>query len=170
MQPTAARGSVRGVAEAELTRVMMGLHDELAQAFFVQQQALLDRDFVRAGRLLAAYREALLAHMRDEETAVLPRYEALGGDATDAPLRLFLGEHANLRAFVDEFGTRIAALAAKPDDRALLELFDRQATFKNLMLHHDLRERNMLYPFLAARLPAPEQHALLARCGTRSGA
>jgi hypothetical protein len=45
---------------------MMGLHDELAQAFFVQQQALLDRDFARAGRLLAVYRDALLAHVRDE--------------------------------------------------------------------------------------------------------
>lgn len=142
----------------------MGLHDEFAQAFFGHQQALLDRDFVRAGAELQRYRERLLAHMHDEETVVLPRYVALGGDATDAPLKLFLGEHKNLRAFVDEFVTRVAALAAKPDDRALLELFDREATYKNLMLHHDLRERNMLYPFLAARLAAAEQAAMLAKC------
>jgi hemerythrin-like domain-containing protein len=152
------------VAEAELTRVMMGVHDELATGFFAHQRALLDRDFARAGALLAAYRDALLAHMHGEETAVLPRYEGLGGDATDAPLRLFLGEHKNLRAFVDEFGVRIAALAERPDDRALLELLDRQATYKNLMLHHDLRERNMLYPFLAARMSPAEQQTLLAAC------
>lgn len=146
---------------------MMGLHDEFAQAFFLHQQALLDRDFARAARTLAAYRERLLAHMHDEEQLVLPRYEALGGDATDAPLRLFLGEHKNLRTFVDEFGARLVALQGGPDDRALLELFDRQATYKNLMLHHDLRERNVLYPFLGARLPAAEQQALLDACGAR---
>lgn len=152
------------MSDAPLTREMMGLHDEFAQAFFGHQQALLDRDFDRAGAALHRYRERLLAHMHDEETWVLPRYVELGGDATDAPLRLFLGEHKNLRAFVDEFTARVAALAAKPDDRALLELFDRQATYKNLMLHHDLRERNVLYPFLAARLSAAEQAAMLAEC------
>lgn len=149
------------VDATDLTHGMMGKHDEFAQAFFVHQQALLDRDFGRAGRALAAYRTALLAHMHDEESLVLPRYEALGGDATDAPLRLFLGEHKNLRTFLDEFVVRVAALVERPDDRALLELFDRQATYKNLMLHHDLRERNMLYPFLAARLSVEEQAAIL---------
>lgn len=143
---------------------MMGLHDTFAEAFFAHQQALLDRDFVRAGAVLAHYRTALWAHMQDEESLVLPRYVAFGGDATDAPVKLFLGEHKNLRAFVDDFTARVAALAAKPDDHALLELFDRQATFKNLMLHHDLRERNLLYPFLGARLSAPEQAAMLAQC------
>jgi hemerythrin-like domain-containing protein len=100
--------------------------------------------------------------MQDEESLMLPRYAALGGDATDAPVRLFLGEHKNLRSFVDDFGVRVERLARQPDDRALLELFDRQATCKNLLLHHDLRERNALYPFLAERLPPAEQERLLA--------
>lgn len=145
---------------------MMGVHDELAQVFFAHQRALLDRDFERAARELAAYRTKLFAHAHDEEQHVLPRYVELGGDATDAPLRLFLGEHKNLRAFVDEFARRVAALAAQPDDRALLELFDREATYKNLMLHHDLREKNMLYPFLEARLSPAEQAAVLAKCAS----
>lgn len=92
---------------------------------------------------------------------MLPRYQGLGGDP-DAPVKLFLGEHENLRRFVDEFVQRTAALCQQPDDRLLLELLDRQATFKNLVLHHDLRERNVLYPFLAARLSAAEQGELLA--------
>ena len=154
------------MADSELTRRMMAAHDTYAQRFFAHQQALLDRDFARASRELGAYREILLAHMRDEEAYVLKRYEALGGDATDAPLRLFLGEHKNLRTFVDEFVDRVESLAAKGSDHALLELFDREATYKNLMLHHDLRERNMLYPFLAARLSAKEQEQLLAACAS----
>jgi hemerythrin-like domain-containing protein len=150
------------VADPELARTMMAVHDALDASFFAHQRALLDRDFVRAAAELARYRELLFAHAADEETHVLPRYVAAGGDATDAPAKLFLGEHKNLRAFVDEFVRRVDALRERPDDRALLELLDRQATFKNLMLHHDLRERNMLYPFLAARLADAEQRAILA--------
>ena len=48
-----------------------------------------------------------------------------------------------------------------PDDARLLELLDREATFKNLVLHHDLRERNVLYPFLAARIDRAEQARIL---------
>ncbi len=148
--------------ETDLAAAMMGLHDDLAQTFFRHQRALLDRDFARAAHELATYREHLVAHAADEESLVLPRYEALGGDASDAPVRLFLGEHRNLKAFLDEFVARVAQLAKAPDDGALLELLDREATFKNLVLHHDLRERNALYPFLAARLAADQQAAILA--------
>lgn len=141
---------------------MMGVHDRLEAGFHAHQVALLDRDFARARAELSAYRELLAAHVEDEEAHVLPRYAAAGGDGTDAPVRLFLGEHRNLLAFTAEFDERVAALVATPDDRALLVLFDREATFKNLVMHHDLRERRMLYPFLAARLATDEQLAVLA--------
>lgn len=141
---------------------MMALHAQLDVRFFAHQRALLDRDFVRAAAALAGYRDRLVQHIDDEETHVLPRYAGLGGDAGDAPVRLFRGEHQNLRRFVDEFVARTARLAATPDDHALLELLDRQATFKNLLLHHDLRERNVLYPWLAERLTAAEQQRVLA--------
>ncbi len=150
------------MAGPELTRVMMGVHDELGTRFFAHQQALLDRDFARAAAGIAAYRELLFEHAAAEEAVILPRYAALGGDATAAPCKLFLGEHQNLRTFVDEFVARVERLRDRPDDHALLELLDRQATFKNLMLHHDLRERNALYPLLAARLSDAECAAMLA--------
>lgn len=143
-----------------LERVMMGLHDELGARFFAHQQALLDRDFALAAARLEEYRSRITRHMADEEEAILPHYVAAGGDRTDAPVKLFLGEHEKLRAFLADFAARLEALQQRPDDRSLLELFDRQATYKNLMLHHDLREKNMLYPFLGERLPAGEQQAI----------
>ncbi|HEX5054072.1 MAG TPA: hemerythrin domain-containing protein [Planctomycetota bacterium] len=144
-----------------LAQLMLGLHDELEQHFFLHQRGLLDRDFVRAARHLAHYRDHLLLHMRDEEALVLPRYAAAGGDDTDAPVRLFLGEHRKMREFTADFARRVQQLQERPDDRALLELFDREATYKNLVLHHDLRERNALYPFLGARLSPAEQQQIL---------
>ncbi|MBL8723898.1 MAG: hemerythrin domain-containing protein [Planctomycetes bacterium] len=149
----------------DLETVMMGLHEQLDHELFVHQQALLDRDYVRAEAALATYAGHLRLHMQDEETLVLPRYAELGGDGTDAPVRLFTGEHDKLRGFLAEFAERVAALVAAPDDRRLLELFDRQAVFKNLLLHHDLRERRMLYPFLGERLAMGEQGVVLAGLG-----
>ena len=147
---------------APLADAMMGLHDELAARFHAHQVALLDRDFVRAGRELAEYRERLFVHMVDEEERVLPHYRDLGGDATDAPVKLFLGEHARMREFVLDCQRRCEALVERSDDHELLALFDREATYKNLVLHHDLRERNALYPFLGARIAAPVQRDLFA--------
>jgi hypothetical protein len=129
----------------DFAAAMMGLHARLDALLFAHQRALLDRDLPRARATLATYGEALTAHVADEEEHVLPRYRALGGDATDAPTKLFLGEHANLRAFVADCAQRLAAMPERVDDRPLL----------------DLRERNLLSPFRAARLPAAEQAAIL---------
>jgi hemerythrin-like domain-containing protein len=147
---------------APLFEGMMGLHAQLEQRFHTHQVALLDRDFTRAESELQAYRERLFTHMVDEEERVLPHYRDLGGDATDAPVKLFLGEHARMREFVVDCLRRCAALAARPDDRELLALFDREATYKNLVLHHDLRERNALYPFLGRHIAAAAQRELFA--------
>jgi hypothetical protein len=146
-----------------LENALMAVHQQLDDVFHRHQCALLDRDPLRATGLLDEYSTMLLAHIDDEERFILPIYGLHGGDATDAPLRLFLGEHQNLRRFLTEFAERLHAWANLPNDRALLELLDRQATFKNLLLHHDLRERNMLYPHLSRCLPAAEQLHLLAQ-------
>lgn len=142
---------------------MMGRHGEFDACFRRHQVALVDRDHQRAAAELAHYQQLLDEHIAQEEAHVIPLHVAHGGDATDAPAKLFLGEHHLIRRFLAEFRTRVEQLVAAPDDDRLLELLDREATFKNLMLHHDLRERNVLYPRLSERLGEAEQVALLAR-------
>ena len=145
---------------ATLGERMLSLHARLDALFAGHQRALLDRDFVRAGAWLDRYRAQLLLHMDDEERHVLPLYAARGGDASDAPVKLFVGEHARMREFVGRSVAAIAALQQQPDDAALLALFDQQATYKNLLLHHDLRERNALYPRVEQWASASELQAL----------
>lgn len=142
---------------------MMGRHAEFDACFRRHQVALIDRDHQTAGAELARYQQLLDEHIAQEEAYVIPLHVAHGGDATDAPAKLFLGEHQLIRRFLAEFRTRVGRLVAAPDDDQLLELFDREATFKNLMLHHDLRERNALYPRLSERLSVAEQVDVLAR-------
>lgn len=142
---------------------MMGRHGDFDACFRRHQVALIDRDHRAAGAELARYQQLLDEHIAQEEAHVIPLHVAHGGDATDAPAKLFLGEHQLIRKFLAEFRTRVERLVAVPDDDQLLELLDREATFKNLMLHHDLRERNVLYPRLSERLGEAEQAAVLAR-------
>jgi len=68
-----------------------------------------------------------------------------------------------MRDFVADCELRVQRLIDHPDDRLLLELFDREATYKNLVMHHDLRERNALYPFVAGKVAAEELQEILAQ-------
>ncbi len=148
------------------------VHDELAELFHRHQVALLDRDAKAAAAGLAAFRSALEAHIDAEEQLVLPVFAARGGAQTDSPPEFFRREHDKLRSDAGELVAATAALAARPDDRvddrALLALLDREAAFKNLMLHHDLRERNVLYPRVA-EWTTPEERAAIVRGAAGGG-
>jgi hemerythrin-like domain-containing protein len=148
---------------------MMQVHTALEAAFHAHQVALLDRDAVRARQTFAAFAEQLGRHIADEEAHVLPAYARIGGAATDSPPAQFETEHRKLLAFVTEFRETLAELEDNPDDLRTLALLDRQAWFKNLMRHHDLREGRVLYPRLDDALGEAEQREILSRCVPAEG-
>ncbi len=66
-------------------------------------------------------------------------------------MELFLGEHKNMRAFLTEFHktlTRMQSEEGSQLKRSVIALMDRQFMYKHLVKHHNLRERNILYPWL----------------------
>lgn len=144
-----------------LEQQMMGLHDGLRALFHRHQVALLDRDPRAAARWLGRFRDALLAHMQDEERCILPAYAAHGGEETDSPPGQFLAEHRKLRELLARLEQQVAGLGEPPDDRVLLDLFDLESSFRSLMTHHDLREGRVLYPSLSRWLGDVEQAELL---------
>ena len=148
-----------------LERCLMPLHDALESLFFAHQVALLDRDAARALRGFDAFRTAIETHASDEEEQVLPLYAQCGGDDTDSPVAQFRIEHDKIRRFLAELSPRLSALAASAriDDRELLGILDRESWFKNLFIHHDIRERNVLYPFLSRHCAEDLQLAALSR-------
>lgn len=48
--------------------------------------------------------------------------------------------------------------------RSIIGLFDRQAMYKHLVEHHDLREKNVLYPALDRVTDDAERARLLHVC------
>jgi hypothetical protein len=139
----------------------MAVHDDLERALAAHQEALVGLDLARAAAHLATYDRLLRAHIAEEERYVLPTYAAKVPGAAD--IELYRGEHRRFEAFLEELRERTAALGALADPRAaVVAVLDREAVLKNVLLHHDLRERNALYPALDRATSAAEREAVFA--------
>ncbi len=146
---------------------LLELHEGLAEIFFRHQAALMRCDIDRAIEELKTHEAELFAHIQDEEELLLPIYQARTGKIPGGPLELFTGEHKKMKMFIAEFYETLSRLrAADPSDltRSIISLFDRQFMYKHLSEHHDLREKNVLYPWLDRITLAAERRSLLKKC------
>jgi hemerythrin-like domain-containing protein len=153
---------------AELSFVsLLDIHKALQELFLQHQEALLDADLMRAGKRLEEFEGRLFDHIREEEELLLPVYERAGA-IPGGPSVLFTGEHKRMQELLAGFKQALSSLKQDPGGRkrGILWLLDRQATFKNLMEHHDLREATILYPALDRVTSEAERRDILARCGT----
>jgi hemerythrin-like domain-containing protein len=142
---------------------LLELHKQLDKLFLDHQRALLRLDMNRAAALLATYEADLLAHIRDEEALMLPLYRERVEAPVGGAAEIFLGEHDKLRQFLALFKEELVKLAAAEDlERGVLFLLDSQHLFKRLLVHHDNREKKMLYPLLDEVTTAEEREALFA--------
>lgn len=143
---------------------LLGLHRELDDRFLDHQRALMRLDIDRAASILADYEREMLAHMRDEEQFMIPLYRERVHAPVGGAAEIFLGEHEKIRQFLLLFRAEIPKLASMDDlERGALFLIDSQHLFKRLLVHHDTRERKMLYPLLDQSTTEEERCALFAR-------
>ena len=142
---------------------LLKLHQQLDELFFEHQRALLCLDLNRASRMLNGYEANLLAHIHDEEELMIPLYRERAKAPVGGAAEIFLGEHDKLRQYLVLFKEEIAKLAAADDlERGVLFLLDSQHLFKRLLVHHDNRERKMLYPLLDGVTTEHERDSLFA--------
>jgi len=128
---------------------LLELHHQLDELFLEHQRGLIRLDLDRAEFALNEYATALLAHIRDEETFMIPLYSERVNAPAGGTVEIFLGEHEKLRTFLKLFKEEIAKIRAMDDiERGVLFLIDSQHLFKRLLVHHDNRETKMLYPLL----------------------
>jgi hemerythrin-like domain-containing protein len=146
--------------------LLLDVHATLKERFLQHQEALLDGDLTRALERLEEFERGLDRHIRDEEELLLPVYDRAGKIPGGPPV-LFIGEHKRMTELLADFKQALTSLTRSPEDpkRGLLWLLDRQATFKNLMEHHHLRESNLFYPALDRVTSDAERQEILSRCG-----
>jgi iron-sulfur cluster repair protein YtfE (RIC family) len=137
------------------------VHGQLDELFLEHQRALLRLDLLTAGAALEAYTIELFAHMRDEEDVMIPLYRERAEAPVGGAAEIFLGEHDKMRQYILLFREELKKLAQAEDlERGVLFLLDSQHLFKRLLVHHDSRERKMLYPLLDQVTTEQERESL----------
>jgi len=141
---------------------LLELHEQLDELFYQHQEALLKLDVSLALERFDVYERRLREHIRHEEERLLPVYERAGRIEGGAVV-FFTGEHKRMLEFLTRIRARVEDLIAKPAnlEREIISLFDQQAMFKQLVEHHDQRERNILYPTLDKVTDENERRLLL---------
>lgn len=142
-------------------RDLLQLHRRLDGLFLEHQRALLRLNLSGASQIFDQYEGELLAHIQDEESLMIPLYaERVTAPVGGAP-DIFLGEHNKLRQFLVLFKEELNKLGTVDDlERGVLFLIDSEHLFKRLLVHHDTREKKMLYPLLDTITTGIERQAL----------
>ncbi|HLF83994.1 MAG TPA: hemerythrin domain-containing protein, partial [Blastocatellia bacterium] len=126
---------------------LLEIHEHLNEMLLLHQEALLVLDVGLALARLKQFERELRAHMRVEEDLLLPVY-ARAGRIQGGPAEFYTDEHKKMLEFLARFTKTLEELEPNLVNlkRAIIELFDEQALFKQLMQHHDMREQNIFYP------------------------
>lgn len=147
---------------------LLMLHQQLDELFVEHQRSLLRLDLRAANDALLAYEAELLAHMRDEEELMIPLYHERAKAPIGGAAEIFLGEHNKLRQYLVLFREEMPKLAAADDlERGVLFLLDSQHLFKRLLVHHDNREKQILYPLLDQVTTEAERQSMFERLKLR---
>lgn len=143
----------------------MKFHKELEELFLKHQEELICLKIKKARKHLEEFAKELRHHMYVEEKYVLPLYEKKVAQQPGGGAFLFLGEHQKLKEFLRKTVSKMNKLSAKDKNirRKVIDLLDLETRFKDIYLHHDLREKNMLYPKLDKAINNKEREVLLTK-------
>ena len=152
---------------ARLLRLLDG-HEELRTALREHQEAVAAGDLEAARAAWDRFHARLDAHSRSEDELLLPRLAVVGPTAVGGGVELFDREHRKLRRLAAAAHGRIhdPAVGALPPGLRV-DWIEALHVLKELLAHHDERERAALHPVLEDRLDPAEADELARRCADR---
>jgi len=148
---------------------LMDVHGGLHESFARHRDLVVGLEFAKALEALEGFERELRAHMDDEERHILPLYEERVGRVAGGDPQFFWLEHKNLLRNLDTAKAALRPLAGDPKAgrRQAHEFLHTETLFMQILEHHELREKNILYPQLDAAVSDVEREAILAKCGVR---
>ena len=137
---------------SSLQTIISRCHEELGQLFFAHQEAVLVGDLPRAIETLQRFTEFHDLHKNFEDEHLLPRLAELD-DPGDWPASLYSHEHNKIADLLTQLEAHLIKLntqklAGTALRAALIELLDREKSFKGLCEHHQEREEKGMLPAL----------------------
>ncbi len=144
---------------------LLGLHHELNDLLARHQAKLVSGAIGKAVSDWAEFMAALIVHADDEEQLLLPLYQKRVTIPRGGTVDLFLAEHRKIRAFLAEISGLLNEVKGMPEPGAhrIIVILEREYEFKKLLEHHDMREKNFLYPLLDGGTAAAERRKMLSR-------
>ncbi len=138
-----------------LKTIIAQCHRELNQLFFLHQEVVLIGELPRAIEALDRFAVAHTLHKNFEDTHLLTRLAELD-DPGDWPASLYTHEHNKIDDLLTRLEKELARfskqeLAGTALRSAIIELIDREKSFKGVFEHHQEREE-------AGMLPALDRH------------
>jgi iron-sulfur cluster repair protein YtfE (RIC family) len=148
---------------------LMDVHAGLHEAFALHRDFVVGLEWARALEALERFERELRSHMAIEEQHILPLYEQRVGHVLGGDPQFFYLEHKNILRNLETAKDELRKLAADPKAgrRQAHEFLDHEGMLLHLLEHHDLREKNVLYPKLDEALSPEERVAVLDACGLR---
>lgn len=145
---------------------MMEVHKDLDELFAVHRDHVVGLEFRQALEALERFERALRAHMEIEEKVILPLYVERVGHVTGGDPQFFYLEHKNLLRNLEtaKEGLRRLIADAGSGRRQAHQFLQEESLLHQLLVHHDLREKNVLYPRLDEKLSPEERERVLAEC------
>ena len=121
-------------------------HRQCDERFVATEQAVMNKAWHDAERLVAAFGNAMTRHFTTEEEQLFPAMEDASGQAS-APIRIMTMEHDQMRHLI----ARLASAIGERDRTAAL---DTSETLLVIMQQHNMKEEHILYPMADRLVPA----------------
>ncbi len=143
---------------------LAGAHDEILRRLYDWLEAVAAGDAGSARASFAAFDALLRAHAAMEEEHLLPLFQARGLESPGCTVDILRGEHDKIRRLLDRARAQLPASAAPIPPRQRVDLILDSRNLRELLEHHDQRERAGFFPALDAALSAAERAALYEIC------
>ncbi|KAA3611512.1 MAG: hypothetical protein DWQ01_05320 [Planctomycetota bacterium] len=137
-------------------------HETILEFLACHQEALVEQDLPRALETWQRFRRALLAHAKAEDEVLLPPFEASGEAPLGASAELIYTEHRKMRRLLERTGRRLEGLSrhGRLEARTVVFLIEEERLLKEVIDHHDRRERAGFFPALDRLFTGSERERL----------
>ena len=143
---------------------LAGAHAEIRERMHLWLAAVAAGDAPEARARYGAFSALLRAHAAMEEEHLLPPFAARGLETAGCTAQILRTEHDKLRRLLGAAGAALEAAGAPITPRARVELILSCHLLRELLEHHDARERAGFFPALDGALSPAERTALYETC------
>ena len=138
-------------------------HTYLNQMFLEHQIAIMNGKLDNAYSQLRFLLKLIKRHISDEEELLIPVYEKLiRPEPPGGSILFYLREHRQILRILNKFVINLKEWLTNPPGQIdIVRQFDSYYKFKELLDHHDSRERVFLYRLLDQKLNQKEKNIIL---------